>query len=715
MRVGARAESQGSPAAGAAGSDETVGAADDTGRLLGRLSVLPSLVVMAWLLAGLPLLLAGQFRPAFMFALAVPIAVVLVVLGLRWTPAWSSRAFAVRTTGHAQTPGWAVMGVLAVAVVFGIDQLFYHSQFVIVTRDPASYIQFGYWIAHHGSLPIPQDAAAFGGTYHGALTFSSFAFYQVGNSVVPQFMAGLPMVLAPAIWVGGLNAAAAVSPLLGATAVVVFGGLVARLVGPRWAPLGALVLALSLPEQFTSRSDYSEPLTQILFLGGLCLVIDALNSDGVAARVIAGLAGLALGLTLLVRIDGASDIVPLLPYCGLLLLGRRRQALPLLGGLIVGAIYGGVDGWVLSRPYVDSIGSSLHLLAVAAGAVLVVTVAVVVWRWQRGIPAVRTAWLPNAAAALAVVVAVGFAIRPYFQTVRSAANASANAVVAGFQRADHLPVDPTRLYYEFSLDWVFWYIGVPAVAAATLGAALLARRCVRGDAWIWILPLVTFAWTIVTTLYDPAITPDQPWASRRLVPAVLPGFVLLAIWALSWITGWLRGIDVDRVVRVGVEVCCVAALLLPATITTFGLRLAHGGPVGVKLAADGTGLDTTYRGEITAVDHLCANIPANSSVVILDGPTADRFTEVIRGVCGVPAARMNPPSRALMAQIVRGIAAAGHRPVLMGSAPSQLARYGGPSRLAMSLRTTTDASTLVTPPETTWAFTWYIWVSEPPT
>ena len=32
----------------------------------------------------------------------------------------------------------------------------------------------------------------------------------------------------------------------------------------------------------------------------------------------------------------------------------------------------------------------------------------------------------------------------------------------------------------------------------------------------------------------PAITPDQPWASRRLVPAVLPGFILLAVWALSW-------------------------------------------------------------------------------------------------------------------------------------------------------------------------------------
>ena len=78
-----------------------------------------------------------------------------------------------------------------------------------------------------------------------------------------------------------------------------------------------------MPEQFTSRSTYSEPLAQILFLGGLCLVIDALDRDDAAARVIGALGGLALGLTLLVRIDGAADILPVIPYTGLLLFGRQ--------------------------------------------------------------------------------------------------------------------------------------------------------------------------------------------------------------------------------------------------------------------------------------------------------------------------------------------------------------------------------------------------------
>ena len=73
------------------------------------------------------------------------------------------------------------------------------------------------------------------------------------------------------------------APILGACAVLTFGGLAARLVGPRWAPLAALILAVSLPEEFTSRSTYSEPLAQILFLGGLCLVIDSLSEDRAGA------------------------------------------------------------------------------------------------------------------------------------------------------------------------------------------------------------------------------------------------------------------------------------------------------------------------------------------------------------------------------------------------------------------------------------------------
>jgi len=101
-----------------------------------------------------------------------------------------------------------------------------------------------------------------------------------------------------------------------------------RLAGPRWAPAAAAALALSLPEQYTSRSTFSEPLAQVLLFGGLCLLADALvvtrGRHGEAAargwlaqdKVLAALGGLALGLTIVVRLDGLSDILPAVPFVG---------------------------------------------------------------------------------------------------------------------------------------------------------------------------------------------------------------------------------------------------------------------------------------------------------------------------------------------------------------------------------------------------------------
>ena len=53
-------------------------------------------------------------------------------------------------------------------------------------------------------------------------------------------MAGLPMLLSLGFWAGGARLALLWAPLLGALGVFTFGGLVARLVGPRWAPFAAL-------------------------------------------------------------------------------------------------------------------------------------------------------------------------------------------------------------------------------------------------------------------------------------------------------------------------------------------------------------------------------------------------------------------------------------------------------------------------------------------
>jgi hypothetical protein len=91
MSAGARTTSTGSAAPGT-DPDGSAGGGDTAGILLGRLTVLPALLVTAWLLVGLPLLLLGAFTPVLMLVLAIPLAAVLATAGLRWIP------------GRVQTP-----------------------------------------------------------------------------------------------------------------------------------------------------------------------------------------------------------------------------------------------------------------------------------------------------------------------------------------------------------------------------------------------------------------------------------------------------------------------------------------------------------------------------------------------------------------------------------------------------------------------------------
>ncbi len=793
------------------------------GVLFAAITVLPAVLVMAWLIPGLPLLLANRFDGIPMIIISVPLAAAMIVMIMRELPAaWphgirgigkarppaeseateamvsprpepgsAERSTRPGERGHetddpgpeemgtepdgpdrrpgatagrrpgttadrpdpAKRPGrgrpdvpwWALAGTIIVVVGFAVWQYAENSQQIIVLRDPGTYLQFAYWIAGHGSASIPQSLQAFGGAHQG-LTFSSLGFFQVGTTVVPQFMAGLPMMLAIGVWAGGPLGAAATAPILGACAVLTFAGLVGRLAGARWAPAAALVLAVTLPQQYTSRNTFSETLAQIMLYGGLCLLADsfvlpggrhaAVNGgpltwrDGPAPNVtLAFFGGLSVGLTLLIRIDGLSDLLPAIPFVGILLVRRLPQGIPFGIGLFIGAAYGFADGYLLSRPYLNSLSSSLRPLAmIALGAVALtgIGMGLVSARrtrtWLRRLVSARPLrWLPEAAAALTVLVVIGFAVRPYFQTVRGETDPATISYVAELQKLAHLAIDPQRQYAEDSLYWVIWYIGVPAVILGTLGLALLARRCLRslltwrdtGAARVWALPLMIIGWVTVTVLWRPGIIPDQPWASRRLVPVVLPGLILTAIWASAWIKERGRKLGASRLAGSVVAVCCVIALLVPAAVTTFAVGTTKTASGSAQLTANGLAFKRTGAGEENAVRKLCTSIGANASVVILDSLTADRFSQVIRGMCGVPAASMDNPSAASVATVVAGIQRAGRRPVLLAAQESQLQPYGGSSQQVLNLLTTQDAHELTQPPSRTWLIHFVIWMSQP--
>jgi hypothetical protein len=699
---------------------------DRAGLLLGRLTVLPALVLLPFLLTAFPLLLVGYFKPIPVIVLWLALTALVVPYVWRRVPSVTGAAdWGTAGEGQAKpTPRWVLWSVAAIAVAFGIFQAVYHSQFIIVQLDAASYMEFATWISKHGSLPIPQDGAAFG--HASGITFWSAAFYNVGNSIVPQFMAGLPMLLSVGFWGGGARLALLWGPVLGALGVFMFGGLVARLVGPRWAPFAALAMAIGIPEAYASRNTYSEPLAQILLLGGLSLWIDSQRTDRgeedagqwrtswrhharSASHVLAGVTGLLFGITLLVRIDGPADILFVVPYCGLLVLRRQRQVIALVVGMIAGLLYGTVDALFLTLPYLKTNLKSVVLMAAAFVLLTVATMVVVRWLRRRGSQLRRPGpRLVSAVTALPFIVIGVFLVRPYLERNWHALQ-----------------------YAPLSLHWIYWYTGASTIAFAVIASAMLGRRCVKGEAPVWALPLLTFAWAIVWFLLRPAITPHQPYASRRLVPAVLPGLILLAVWLAAWLARKSRVVRLvsvprylERSPRVFVIACCAGAIFLPPMIGNFGLGLKSGGPVGVMPYSDGLAFQRAYVGEVAAVEKICQAIPGNASVLIADYTLNQQFAQDIRGTCNVPVAGVewvNPSantvpgtniSPATVLADVRAIEQAGRRPIVLAATSAELSRLGnGPVNLVMAQDTSIDEHVIFGTPRNTLPerFTVYSW------
>jgi hypothetical protein len=640
-------------------------------------------------------------------------------------------------------------------------------------------MQYGYWIAGHGTARIPESAAAFGGVT--GLDYATTGFTVSGSMITPAFMPGLPLVLAGGTWLGGLGGALLMPAVLGGCAVLSFGGIVGRLCGAWWAVAGELVLAVCLPEVYVSRTPMSEPLVQVLLFGGLCLFIDSLvvsrryaggqsgfGGPGRPERglVLAGLGGLALGLTALVSIGSLGMVLPVFPVLAVLLVARRPQAGPFGLGFFLGIGIGLSAALVLARSYLSSVSSQLHLIGLCAAGFGVATAllaplafpgarartrrvcaARLRFKWFKGetvvLPSLGTV-LAGLALAVPVLVLAVLAVRPYVQTVRGQADPALIRQVAALQRLERLPVDGGRQYYESTLYWVFWYLGVPAVLLACAGAAALGRRSVRaalserpvssGEVLqLWGLPFLIISWSVVTVLWDPSVVPWQPLASHRLVSVVLPGLLLLALWVSSGLVSRASIFGASRAAVGLVGVCCLLALAIPPLVTTLNPGLAAKASVGryssgvsklvSRVRLRGVGASATYSGSASAASALCTSIGPSASVLFVDSSTAASFAPVVRGLCGQPAALVvlvtssgasSASSEAELEHAVQAIEQAGRRPVLLGRSQSSVSLTGVAVHQVVSFRTSGDAEVLTGPPGGTWPVEYSVWLAAPP-
>lgn len=440
------------------------------------------------------------------------------------------------------------------------------------------------------------------------------------------------------------------------------------------------------------------------------------------------LSGLLLGGAGLVRLDALREVVLLIPVAVLLAVRRHPAARALVTGAAIGTAVAAVAALVLARPYLALVADSLVPLVglgLVAGVVGLLVLVQVRRRERARLDTAPTqdgaggrsgrlaSAVPWVCAAAVVLVGVGLATRPWWLVGHQGPHEPSASSVASLQAAQGLPVDRTRTYTEQSLTWVEWWVGPAALLLAWAGAALAAHRCgvilTRGkDAAAWLGPFVIGFGSILLTLARPGITPDHPWADRRLVVSVLPGVLLLAAAALAQLVRLARRRAPLPVLGAAVVVG-VLALAGPAWLATQPLA-------GQR----------TEIGELAAVRTVCASFRPGDVALAVGERTTNEWVQVLRGTCHVPTAGIHvrgtstttPEGRAALAtalaRVVPRVQAAGGHVVLVSDRRDLLADLGPavPTQLVL-LHTLEDQRLLTERPSGSEPLDVNLWAARP--
>jgi hypothetical protein len=589
------------------------------------------------------LLLAGAFHAAVAIPLGlVGAALAMWVCGLPAEPA--SRRALVFTAAAA-----------VVALVWFLYNMHYYATDVYATRDPATYGIAGRWLVDNPSLNVPVHTEIFGTPNGSTLDASGFQvarrgiLHAQGNHLLPMFMGMVGSAF-------GITAMLQTNLVVGALALFVFFGLARRIVG---APLALLVMsafAVSMPFIYVTRDAYSEPLMLFFLMGGLALLHRAINTWRIADFA---LAGFVVACAAMARIDSYLALLAVmlaaLALAALAGAGRRRATVVRVGALIVGGAGPMLLGWLdltwLSRLYFLQLHTQIkaQLAAMLALLVLGPVVAWVSWR-----PSLRARFasvefrrkLAIAAGALVVAAFAFLATRPWWQVTK---REPPNVNLENMQRDSGVAIDGTRLYNEQSVNWQAMYLGWPTVLFAVAGYVLMLNTMIRRRGYA-LLGILTMG-LIMSALYlwDCQITADQPWASRRFVPVIMPLLLVAAAVALRALWSWQRAREWGRVAAVTVAVLMVA-VPLAVTVPVASIR--------------------EEEGQLSQLEAICKVVGPHGAVIELDRSAKAGYGQAIRSYCGVPTIAVVQAKPAQLAPIRAAVAAHGRTLYALSQDPS---------------------------------------------
>ena len=411
-------------------------------------------------------------------------------------------------------------------ILLGAWRFFPPAEYILGGKDPGVYMNEGVQIAQRGTLvyrdPVIASVPPFArdlffpsheqDTYYSTRFMGFFIRDPESGAVVGQFPHLLPASIAMGYGLDGLTGARrtiGVWAVLGVLALYFTG---ARLIGRTAAAAAGGLLALHVIQVWFARYPNAEVVMQALLFSAI-LATARSHVDG--DRFFTPVAAALLGLLLFLRFDAVLGIASIgAGVAALMVRGTRPRPtfIVMLAAIAaVWAIYmaGPLSAYAhLPRVWIGK----LTWIQLGGIAVVPLAAAWAMWAASRS---------PNVAARLVVLTPLVCTAIVWL----AAWYAFAFRHPAG-KLADH-DAYALRTFTSF-------YLTLPALAAALVGYALVARRA------FWRDPAFFFTVTLFSLFffYKIRIWPDHFWMTRRFLPVILPGALLLAAAAA---VGGVRG------------------------------------------------------------------------------------------------------------------------------------------------------------------------------
>ena len=500
-----------------AGTREPSGGTAPAVLYLGEALVLAATVgigLLAW--AGLALANAGWYSlPA---ALALAMSATAAVTVVAWRAGGRPRLVADRG-------GLGLLvGVTLVAVL-----LFFPGFAYGIGKDPGAYVSHAMAIARTGSTSLEDPVLDRSRIPRVEVTredpVGRFPAIWIEDRdtqrIVLQFYHLWQALLASAFQAGGYTGLVNLTPVCGVLAALAVALATRRAFGLLAGGLAGLLLVTNMLEVWHARYPSNEIFTQLLIGGALLGVVVALQTRW---RFAAAVAGLLVGLSYLARPDSLLLVLLAVAVGAALIVTGRfdGRAGWFAAGLAITLPYGFLQAYVLARRYTlaNDVPDFPTVAAVIAGAlalaVLVRRTAPSLGRWGARVLQERRfqRWAGAAMVGVAALLLLAGSLRPWlFGPTYGVFNSRR-----------------VRTYDEVSLLRLSWFFTPPGLALGLAGLAVVALRRWRAAAWALVLPAVCL---LPVYAYRAEIASRLMWWTRRFVPVVVPGLIVLIAAALA--------------------------------------------------------------------------------------------------------------------------------------------------------------------------------------